>query len=386
MLLASPRSGLIAIGVATATAVTVSLAVSAFDPGNAAPPRSAKHGTTAKHSTTTQRGTSADDRRYDSRWTKHHKRRWHPKPTSAPTTSAPDPTTPEPDPTTPVPDPTTPTQTAPAPPPPASGGFPSAGSTGYVASGVGTLKAYTGPTTITTAGTVIDGADINSDLVIRANNVTIKRSRVLAPSTDFAIQLASGYSGLTLSYVEVAPQSGKHPDRAIASMGTNMTIDHAYVHGTQRGIATGDGTKVTNSYVDDLDNGTENHATAVMSLGGVHDVVLQGNTFGCGTGYCSSAMSVYPQNDFGGPNDNWTIDGNLFNGGSYCVYLGYSPSDGEKPNTNMRVTNNSFGTKYNANCGDFGPVASWSWSTGNTWTNNIWYAPGISKNGAVVQP
>jgi Domain of unknown function (DUF4082) len=305
---------------------------------------------------------------------------------STPTPTKPVPTTPAPStptPTKPVPTTPAPTPSTPAPPPPSSG-FPTTTSTGYAASDVGALKPYTGPTIITTAGTVIDGADIKSTLVIRANNVTIKRSRILAPTSDFAIQQASGYSGMTLSYIELAPQSGQHPDRAIASFGTNMTIDHIYVHGTQRGIATGRGTQVTNSYVDDLDNSSGNHATAVMSIGGIRDVVLRGNTFGCGTGQCSSAMSVYPETNFGGPNDNWTIDGNLFNGGSYCVYLGYTPP--ESPNTNMRVTNNSFGTKYSSKCGDFGPVASWSWSTGNTWTNNVWYAPGVAKNGTLVTP
>lgn len=264
--------------------------------------------------------------------------------------------------------------------------FPTASSTGWKASAIGHLKRYSGPTTIRRSGTVIDGRDIRSPLVIRANNVTIKRSRILSPTASYAVQLDGGFSGLSLSYVEVAPQSGQHPDRAIASFGTNMSLDHVYVHGTQRGIATGDGTRVIRSYVDGLNNSSGNHATAVMSIGGVQNVTLRGNTFGCGTGQCSSAMSVYPENANGGPNDNWTIDGNLFNGGGYCVYLGYTPSAGESPNTNMRVTNNSFGTKYAARCGDFGPVASWSWSRGNVWTNNVWYAPGTRKNGHRVRP
>ena len=274
-----------------------------------------------------------------------------------------------------------------APSTPSVGGFPTPSSTGWQAGGVSSLVKYTGPTTITTSGTVIDGADIQSALTIRANNVTIKRSRILGDSTDsYVVQQASGFSGLTLSYVEVGPLSGQHPDRAVASFGTGLTVDHAYVHGTQRGIATGDGTTVTNSYIDDLYNSSQNHSTAVMSLGGTNNVVLKGNTLGCSTGYCSSALSVYPQVDFGGANNNWTIDSNLFNGGSYCVYLGYTPSAGESPNTNMRVTNNRFGTKYNADCGQYGPVGSWAYATGDTWTNNTWYAPGTTKNGTPVMP
>jgi hypothetical protein len=165
-----------------------------------------------------------------------------------------------------------------------------------------------------------------------------------------------------------------------------MTLDHVYVHGTQRGIQTGDYTKVTESYSDNFYNSSQNHATAVMSLGGTQHVTLEHNAFGCDTGECSSAMSVYPQVDFGGPNNDWTIDNNLFNGGSYCVYLGYTPSAGESPNTNMRVTNNAFGVRYHPSCGLYGPVASWYAGAGDTWVNNTWYAPGTAKNARVVLP
>ena len=195
---------------------------------------------------------------------------------------------------------------------------------------------------------------------------------------------SSGSSDLRIKDTEVATAPGEVADRAISSKGTDMTLTRVYVHGTQRGIETGRHTTVRDSYADDFNNASGNHATAVMSLGGTDHVVLRHNAFGCGTGECSSAMSVYPQRGFGGPNDDWTIDGNLFNGGGYCVYLGYSPADGESPNTNMRVTNNGFGDKYSENCGLYGPVASWSASDGNTWTGNHWYTPTRAKNGTAV--
>ncbi|MGV1005764.1 MAG: discoidin domain-containing protein [Candidatus Nanopelagicales bacterium] len=264
---------------------------------------------------------------------------------------------------------------------------PTASTVGWAANGTTKLTAYTGPNVITTAGTVIDGRDISGAIEVRADNVTIRNSRILAPSSaNYVVLQRPGFAGLKLSYVEVASLSGQHADRAIASWGTNMTVDHAYVHGTQRGIEVGDGTVISNTIADDFDNSSSSHASALMSLGGAANVTVVGNVLGCNTGRCSAAMSVYPQVDFGGPNTNWTIDSNVFNGGGYCVYLGYSPASGEEPNTNMKVTNNRFGNKYNAQCGYYGPIGSWSWSAGNIWTNNTWYAPGSALDGTTLVP
>ncbi len=266
--------------------------------------------------------------------------------------------------------------------PASTGVLPSPSTTGWVASGIESLRPYRGPLTITTNGVVLDGYDIRGSLLIEANNVTIKRSRILATSTDYALHQPANYSGVTLSYVEIAAQSGQHPDRAVA-VGANLTADHVLIHRTQRGVSASNGMVLVNSYVDDFDNPSINHASAVGSSGNVHNVIISNNVLGCGTHLCSSAMSAYPEQ---GPNTNWTIAGNRFNGGSYCLYLGYTPEAGESPNTGIRVTGNTFGTKYSADCGVYGPLASWSWSAGNVWTNNRWVAPGRSQNSTLVVP
>ncbi|MET7395566.1 hypothetical protein ABZS66_18960, partial [Dactylosporangium sp. NPDC005572] len=69
-------------------------------------------------------------------------------------------------------------------PPYTVAGFPAANNTGYPQGLAGdtrkkvTLTPYTGPMTITVAGTVIDGKDINGHLEIKAKNVTIRNSRI----------------------------------------------------------------------------------------------------------------------------------------------------------------------------------------------------------------
>ncbi|MCL4293800.1 MAG: hypothetical protein KJ056_12355 [Acidimicrobiia bacterium] len=285
-----------------------------------------------------------------------------PTPTTSPTTVPP----------AAAPPPTTPT-TAPAPQVPAapSGGSPTAASTGWRPTGV-SLAPYSGPCLITVAGTVIDGKDLAcSTLEVRADNVRISRSRIRA-SGDFAILFRSG-TGLVVSESEVTSTSPGAADRAIALWGADATVQDSYVHGTRRGIELGNGARILGNYVDDFVNNSDAHATAILSSGGTRNVVISGNTLGCGTNHCSSAISLYPQNFAGGPNDDIVIDGNLLNGGGFCTYLGYTPAEGERPNTNIRVTDNVFGNKYYPRCGQYGPVASWTpppTGTGNVWSGN----------------
>src|SRR4051812_14965945 len=66
---------------------------------------------------------------------------------------------------------------------------PTASNTGYIPTGV-TLT--TGASmTISTDGTVVDGQDIQGNIIIQANNVTIKRSRIRS-SFYYPIWIKSG--------------------------------------------------------------------------------------------------------------------------------------------------------------------------------------------------
>jgi len=112
----------------------------------------------------------------------------------------------------------------------------------------------------------------------------------------------------------------------------------------------------------------------------------------------SSAVSIYPETwHADGPdsgNKHFVISGNLLNtGGSYTMYLGYTPSAGESPNRDITVTDNVFGTKYSPNGGEYGPVASYSGSYpgegvpneySNVWAHNVW--SGGPHDGQLVTP
>ena len=287
--------------------------------------------------------------------------------------------TPTPTPTpveTPTPTPTPVVTPSPTPSPSDSMvGFPTSLNTGWRSTGT-TLRPYTGPTYITVDGTVIDGADIASDVVVAASNVTIKNSRISAPTTYYAVRQYPEFSNLTLDHVEITGQPGAAADRAVYA-GSNLVVNASYIHGTQRGISATNGMRVTNSFVGQFDNQSENHASAIGSSGAVSNVTISNNSLSCDTNLCSSAISLYPEV---GPNDNWVIDHNLLNGGAYCMYAGYTPSAGELPNTHLTVTNNVFGSALFPDCGRYGPVASWSDVSSNTWANNI------NGNGQPVLP
>jgi hypothetical protein len=297
--------------------------------------------------------------------------------TPAPATPAP--TTPAP--TTPAP--TTPAPTTPSAPP---SGFPTPATTGWQPTGV-SLTAYTGPTNITTPGTVIDSKDITSCLRISARNVTIKRSRITC-SGDFAIlQPDNNTPGLVVEDTEIRSTSrSSRVDWGLATWGNGATLSRLYVHDTQRGWALGSNTVLQDSYIGQNYNPTENHAQAILSSGGSQHVVIRNNTLRCEENqFCTSAISIFPELWAGGANDDFLIDGNLLAGGSYCAYLGHTPSGGESPNTNMRFVNNRFDTSIYSGCGSYGPLASWSTgATGNLWSNNTWN--GGTKSGQPVNP
>lgn len=306
-------------------------------------------------------------------------------PTVEPTTPTPDPTTssPTPDPTTssPTPDPTT---TSPTPTPTGcpvagvhapgasdgmGGCWPGPGNTGVPAGT--TLSTYTGPSTITVAGTRITERTTGS-LTIRAAGVVIERSQinglVTVDSGDVTIvdslinastvqrHVVSG-SGFTLRRVEVRGGNS-------SAWCVRCTIEDSWLH-DQRVQA-------------------DWHASGVrMDRQGV----IRHNTIACDArdtsqgGGCSAGLSGY--GDFDPVQDN-IIDRNLFISGQsgFCAYGGSSKG---KPYTNqtsdIRFTGNVFQRGPGGKCGFWGPITDFAPSRpGNVWSGNIF------DNGVVVPP
>ncbi|MCB2177401.1 MAG: DUF4082 domain-containing protein [Actinomycetales bacterium] len=289
-----------------------------------------------------------------------------PDPTPAPT---PDPTpAPTPDPTpAPAPDPTpAPTPTPTPDPAPSTSAFPSASTTG-VPAGV-SLTPYTGPSTITAAGTVIDGKLITQPLVIAssASNVTIRNSKISAEGYWLVLNDA-GAKNLQIIDTELDGKGNASGDAAVA--GYNYTLTRVNIHGTVDGLKLGANVTVQDSYIHDLVMTSDSHNDGMQSLGS-DDVLIRHNTIIIGKGSTSAILLSTGSAD---SMRRITIDNNLVGGGAFTVYGGYEPGvDNLSRVSDIVITNNRVTTQIYPNGGAYGPFTSVG-SAAVTMSGNIWY-------------
>lgn len=319
-----------------------------------------------------------------SNWKQHH-RFTAPKPGSSTSTPTASPTaTPSPTPTktstpapTKSPDPT-PTTTPTTPPTTttpdtSTGGFPDASNTGVPA---GTVLTPSGGLTITKAGTVINGLDINGDVLVRAANVTIQNSKVHG-RIDTSDNGAA--PGTMIKRVEViGPYNGAKDSGSPAVGYTGFTCDGCVVHGWGKGFGLVKDVTIKNSWVYDIvvygdpANGGS-HNEAILSLGGSNLVVTNNRLDAGDAPNVSASLALYSQM---AAFNNVLVQGNLFDGGGYCVYAGLGGSYGA---SNTRFVDNTFGSKYDKKCGGYGPAIAYSTGNGNQWTGNV-----LQSSGATV--
>jgi hypothetical protein len=261
---------------------------------------------------------------------------------------------------------------------PAYPAMPDARCTGWQHTGV-TLRSYTGPSTITAPGTVIDGKDIVGDLNIQADDVKVTRSRVRGHITTGD----GDNSGIVIQDVEVNPGNVNGSRAAIGSSGFTCLRCNVYNAGQGFNI-TGDVT-IRDSYVHDLFGQGTSHNEPVISNGGgpftiVHnELVAKFNPATTG-GAMSASLALYgdfrPIRDVLVQNNRF----NLANGGSYCVYAGSVPGKAHPTASNTRFVDNRF-ARTQSQCGQYGPVDSYDGVNGNAWTGNVW-----DDTGKVMSP
>lgn len=270
-----------------------------------------------------------------------------------------------------VPAPPTPPVTPPAP----STGWPDASNTGVPA---GTALTASPGLTITKAGTVISGLDINGDLVIRASNVTIKNSKVHG-KIDNGDQNA--YHNTLIQRVEVIGPYDGPSDNGVAAVGfTGFTCDGCNVRGWGKGFGMSADVTIKNSWVHDIvvfgdpANGGS-HNEAILSLGGTNLTVLNNRLDAGDEPNVSASLALYSQWE---AYNNVLVQGNLFDGGGYCLYAGLGGSYGA---SNTKFINNTFGTKYSPRCGWYGAAVAYDPGNGNQWVGNV-----MQSGGAVPTP
>ena len=260
------------------------------------------------------------------------------------------------------------------PPTPPSSEWPNEHNTG-VPSGT-TLTPYSGPTTITTAGAVIDAKQISGGLEIRAADVTVSRS-----SISGTVTVADGGS-LTISdtYIDAGDRQGTGLEYQ------NYTAVRVHVVGGNRSMYCADNCTIRDSYV---------HAQMTDETGVIHEsgirmeqnTTLIHNTIGCDApnvppdAGCSAGLTGY--GDFAPVRDN-LIQNNLFlaSTGGTCAYGGSSAGKPySRQAANIRFIDNVFSRGRNRKCGYYAPIMDFDKNApGNVWSGNVW------DNGGTVRP
>lgn len=187
---------------------------------------------------------------------------------------------------------------------------------------------------VTTAGAVIDAADITGTVTIAAPDVVIRNSRIHgSTSTPYGVRVESG--SVTVVDSEISGFS-------YGLAGSGWTAERVEITGAaQDGVKLGSNDHLLDSWVHGLGAAGRGAVDGAQLDAGARDVVLRGNTIDVtGTYPANSAVFVKPEgtSSAAGP---LTIDGNWLDGGTATLQLLTSSTGTAEAGTT--VTGNHFG-------------------------------------------
>lgn len=209
-------------------------------------------------------------------------------------------------------------------------GYPDATNTGVPA---GTALTSSGSITVTVDGTVISGKDITGQVIIKANNVTIKNSRITS-SDYYPIDYSYGKTGLLLQDMEIA---GTNSNVTAGVSFDSYTARRVYIHGTADGFKANGSVLIEDSYVTALAVGTDTHNDGVQTTGG-DGVTVRHSTFKLGDQSGISSVMQFGT-ESGTQNTHWLVENNLIDGGGWSINS--SGLDGTNQFLNNRFTRRS---------------------------------------------
>lgn len=286
-------------------------------------------------------------------------------------------------PTEPPVNPTSPPVAPPTPPvaPPAtlpsSGEFGDASNTGPTAAGFNPTQRYTGPRTITTAGTVITNQIIPAGLIVEADDVTIQGNLISGPTYVPDDEAAIHVKGKRVRILdnEIRGDSAidwrQTPASGLKLFGDDFTVERNNIHriGGDAVTVVGQNASIVGNWIHDFTPRDGVHYDALVwgpESSGSPDVIRDNTIEMWIPGMMTSTVSI-PANA-----PKMIVDHNVMAGGGYTLTGGGGGTS---------ITNNLFWTKFSQNVGDYGPKAfmgSVNWSN-NSYTSNGQTAGAILK-------
>jgi hypothetical protein len=187
-----------------------------------------------------------------------------------------------------------------------------------------------GPVTVTVAGMVLDGWDVRGGIVVDAQDVVVRRSRVTGDATmPFGIVTTAAGS----VRIEDTTLTGSFPEAAVG--GDRWSGERIEITGVSRdGARLGNGARLRNSSLHDFaaPAGAELHAVVLQGSG---DMLVEDNRIGLGAGPGSAVLLAPEEAGRRGP---VVIRGNVVGGGSYTMV---QDSAAAEP-ADVRITGNRF--------------------------------------------
>ncbi|MBK7863792.1 MAG: hypothetical protein IPJ65_35340 [Archangiaceae bacterium] len=174
-----------------------------------------------------------------------------------------------------------------------------------------TVLTASGPLTLTQDGQVLDGLDIDGCVVVRANDVTLRRSRIRCGGY-FGIEMQNGARGLLLEDVELDGTGFTNSRALVLSAGTarRLNIHHSWV-----AVTVSSGARLEQSYLHDLVSQTP---IGVDTQGG-SQVVVTGNEIDLAPHTKGWAVFLTGATV---PLAHVEVSQNWLNGGDYPLWLG----------------------------------------------------------------
>ncbi|NAZ86844.1 right-handed parallel beta-helix repeat-containing protein [Kineococcus indalonis] len=177
-------------------------------------------------------------------------------------------------------------------------------------------RVLTGDQTITRDGTVLDGVQIEGCVVVKADDVVIRGSKVNCrrKGRQVAVQVADGARNLLVEDTEI--------DATGADVGVgwgNYTLRRVNLHGSADGARWGTNVLIEDSWIHDMSREDGLHSDAVQTTS-ASDVVVRRNVLDPSNGGDPLNSAVMIGTETGAQRlENVLIEGNRLGGGSYTI-------------------------------------------------------------------
>jgi hypothetical protein len=218
----------------------------------------------------------------------------------------------------------------------------------------GTLK-------VTQAGTVIDGLHVQGDLVIAANDVTVRNTLIESDTPQSPVRVMKGVTGTLIERVEIDNRNST--GIGLYFQGGSGTVRYANIHSAEDGIRIeADNVTVERSFIHDLHRHPGGHHDSIQIRRG-DNVTIRNNNLQIYVAATGDPMNAALQIGSLIGSDrisNLRVVDNLMNGGNFTV------NGGGRGEVESAVYS---GNRFGRNCryGVQGNLENSTWDPSNVW-------------------